>query len=224
MTATEYDFSVTRTQILERAFRQIGALSLGETMSSDQEVQGNLVLNTIVKSWQSLRTFLWTTSTFTEPLTAAIGTYPLPTSPSFVSIDRGYLRDTSSYDTEIKKISLQEFYSIPDKTSQGTPTYYSTDLTSLFLWPIPLTSSTWSFFGVGISKLKDWDTAGATGEFPAKWINALVYSVAYDLSTEYGIPINERMMLKQSAQEAFQMARNGTEELSNNCYTRGAFG
>lgn len=223
MTATDYDFSVTRTQILERALRQVGALALGETMSADQEAQANLILNTVVKSWQARRTFLWTISTFTQALSASVGSYALPTDPPIVSLDQGFLRDSSNDDTPLTRLSLSEFRQISDKTSTGDPTHYSSDGTNLLIWPSPLASAVWTFYGVGVSRLKDWDTAGSVGEFPAKWINALVYAVASDLAAEYGLPIGERTALKGEAESNFRTARNGSEDSTDMCFTKGAF-
>lgn len=224
MAATDYDFSVTRTKLLERAFRQIGVLALGETLTADQEAQGVMVLNSVVKEWAKSRTFLWAESTFTQALTAAIGTYTLPTDPRFVFVDLGYLRDSNNYDEPMTRFSMSEYRDITEKTDQGTPTHFACDGTSLYLYPIPLTSSTWTFYGTGVTKLKDWDTAGAVGDIPEEWKNALLYAVSADLSHEYGLPIGERNALKLEAEVRFRKARNATEDRGDSrCMTRGAF-
>lgn len=222
MVATDYDFSQTRTQILERAMRQVGALALGEVMSAEQEQQGATILNTIVKSWQSRRTFLWTLSSFTQAFTISVATYTLPTNPPFVSVDAGFIRDSDNYDTIIERYSLADFKRIPDKTETGEPRCFSSDGTNLLLWPVP-DATTYSFYGVGVTRLKDWDTAGATGDFPSQWINPLVYAVASDLATEYGLPIGERQQLKIEAESYFKMVRSGCDGTGECCFIKGAF-
>lgn len=223
MAASDYDFSVTRTQILERALRQVGALALGETMAADEEAQATLVLNTIVKSWQSRRTFLWSQVTYTQALSAGVGSYALPTSPPIVSLDAGYLRDSDNIDTPIIRSTLSEFRSISDKTATGEPTHYACDSSYLYVWPIPEATPVFTFYADAISKLKDWDAPGSVGDFPVEWVNALVFAVAADLSHEYGLPPGERQALKLEAENYFHIARSGTRGTEDSCVIGGCF-
>ena len=191
-------------------------------MSADQEAQGVQVLNAIVKSWQARRTFLWTVQTFTQAFTAGVGTYNLPTSTVFAYIDAGFLKDSNSVEFPIKRISLSEYNEIAVKTEQGVPSCFTANLTTFTVWPKPLDTS-YSFVGQGVVKLKDWDTAGGTGEFPAAWENALTFAVAADLAIEYGLPVGEQQALTTKAEAYFRIARNLPADVSDTCRVQGAY-
>lgn len=223
MAATDYDFASTRTQILERAFRELGVLSPGDRMSAEQEAQGVQALNALVKSWQARRTFLWTMQTFTQSLTGSVGTYNLPTGTPFACVDSGWIRDSNNVDTPIQRINFSEFQSITQKTLTGVPSHFYADTSTVSIWPIPL-DSTYTFVGSGIVRLKDWDAPGGTGEFPPHWENALTFGVAYDLSPEYFIPTGERTDLGARAERAFTIARNGISgDTQDNCRIKGCY-
>ena len=225
MTASEYDFSQTRSNILQRALRIVGALSLGETMTADQEEQGSSILNSVVKSWQAKGTFLWQVVDVTIAMVAGTGSYAMPTDPPLLTIDQAFLRLLSTTtDSPLARLSFEQFKAIASKTEQGTPTVFTCNDGYLSVWPIPLTSSTWSVIGTGVARLKDWDTAGGTGEFPAHWLEALVYSVADGLAPEYGLPVREWQALTMRAIAAFNDAKKLKMDVSDYSYTRGAFG
>lgn len=222
MVASEYDFASTRNEILARAFRQIGAIALGETLSADQEAQGVQTLNAIVKSWQARRAFPWLVQTFTQIFTADVGTYNLPTSVTFAYVDIGYLRDSSNVDFSIQRVSQSEFNKISTKESSGIPSCFTANLTTFSVWPVPLDDS-YTFIGQGVVKTKDWDDASGTGEFPSVWENALTLAVAAELAIEYGLSIAEQQSLTVRAEAAFRIARNLNEDLSDSCRVIGAY-
>ena len=222
MTATDYDFASTRTSILERAFRLVGALALGDSMSADQEAQGVQVMNAVVKSWQDRRTFLWSVQTFTQAFTAGVGIYNLPTSTVYAYVDVGYLRDSNNVDFPIQRVSTHEFNEISTKTDRGVPSCFTADATTFSVWPKPIDTS-YTFVGQGVVKLKDWDTAGGTGEFPASWENALTFAVAADLAAEYGVSLGEQQALTTKAEAYFRIARNCPDDITDTCRVQGAY-
>lgn len=210
MAATDYDFVLTRTQIITRALSILGAYTEGDVLSAYQEEQGQIALNEIVKRWQTKHTFLWTEKIYTTPTVASDDDYALPTDPPFVSVDKVYIVDDDR-DHLLEQKSFRDFMDIYDKTNKGFPDFWCIDHDTfaapvLRLWPVP--NEIWSIKMFGIIKLKDFDTASSTPNFPSRWQAALTYALAYDLSFQYPVPMGEKQAIKVERDETFLEAKN----------------
>lgn len=60
-TSGTYTSSRNRDQIIKRAARIIGAIEAGETMSAEEATDFSEALNAMVKHWQTLGQYIWTT-------------------------------------------------------------------------------------------------------------------------------------------------------------------
>jgi hypothetical protein len=67
------------------------------------------------------------------------------------------------------------------------------------LWPIPDNSTTTITFHYQ-SPFEDMDGASDDFDFPSEWIMALLYTLAWTMAPEFGIPLQERMALKAEAE------------------------
>lgn len=223
MTASDYDFNVTRNEIIERAYRIIGKLSPGEVLSAEMYQQAIIALNSMVKSWQSKHVFLWTIVEFTQGLTAGQASYSLSsTDPSVYAIDRAYVR-INNIDHPCTVASFRQYVDIPDKTSAGDPTVVALNgqiTPTLFVWPVP--TQTRLLYYSGIVKLKDFDTAAGTADFPVRYIEAITFGLAHKLSFEYGRPIQEQRELERQFQAEFGEAKTGERERAEYEFCDGA--
>lgn len=224
MPLSDYDFNVTRNEIIERAYRIIGKNSIGEPLSGEMMTQAIIALNSMVKSWQSKHVFLWTIQDFTQSLTASVASYSLAASdPAVYAIDRAYLR-IDNIDNPCTVASWRQYWDIPDKTSSGDPTIVAlnTNITpTLYVWPVPTQTRSLRFSA--LVKLKDFDTAGGNPDFPVRYLDALTFGLAHALSFEYGIPLAERRELERQYQAAFQEAKSGERERADLEFCDGAF-
>lgn len=224
MALSDYDFNATRNEIIERAFRIIGKLSPGETLSGEMMTQAVIALNSLVKSWQSRHVFLWTLKDFTQTLTTNVASYSLASSdPPIYAIDRAYLRIDNN-DTRIEVASWRQYWDIQDKTSKGDPTLVAlnTQLApTLYVWPVP--QQTRTIYFTAIVRLKDFDTANGNPDFPSRYIDALTFGLAHSLSFEYGVPLSERKELERQYQSNFQDAKGGERERADFEFCDGAF-
>jgi hypothetical protein len=100
MATTDFDWSSTRNDIMQRAFRIIGVLPLGDSLSGEQQLQAVQALNDMVKAWQTRHVFLWKVQQLTLSLTTGNATYALPTDPSVIGIEKAWLR-ISNIDTPV---------------------------------------------------------------------------------------------------------------------------
>lgn len=224
MPTSDYDFNVTRTEIIERAYRIVGKLSMGETLSAEMSVQAMIALNSMIKSWQSRHVFLWTVREFTQTLTAGVTSYPLAGSdPSVYALDRAYLR-SDNVDHPISVASWRQYVDLSDKTSTGDPSLVALDTQispTLYVWPVP--TETRLLYYTGVVKLKDFDTAGGSPDFPVRYVEAITFGLAHKLACEYGLPIAERRELERQYQGEFSEAKSGERERVESEFVSGAF-
>lgn len=215
MATTDYDFSQTRNEIIESAFRKIGKLAPGQALPGEQAVQGAAALNVLVKSWQSKRIFLWNLQELT-PLTFAVGEYTKALDNSVLGVEKAWYRNDSDADIKIDIVSYANYEQVvsksePEATSpslcainytHGTPT--------LYIWP--KASESLSVYLLAVKKLQDMDNASSTPEIPQRFYQALIYGLADILADEYGVNINERQYIKNKSDEYFAQALSSDYE------------
>lgn len=229
MAATDYDFSRTRSEIIQRAFRIVGALSLGESLSAEQSEQGVEVLNALVKSWQTgSHTFLWTEVVHILPIMdgynetalaagTALDDNILALSSAMYSEDAGTTR------RPLRLITLAEWRAKDLPFQPGKVEEICLDLTtkSVRFWPMPNVSAQLDI--VAIQRLKDFDTPGGAGDIPVQYIQALTFGLADMLAWEYGVPATERAQLHNQALEFLQQAKASDHDREDYTFVKGAF-
>lgn len=223
MATTDYDFYSTRNDIIARAFRMIGVLSLGQTLDGDQINQGVNVLNDMVKSWQAKKVFLWTQKTLTFSTVATDSDYVLEDDPPVMWVDSAFIT-LNGDEYPLASLSKQQYESIPDKEDAGDPTHFYCDnehSPTIYLWPTPNAVRTIRY--IGIVRLQDAETASGTLDFPARWTNALTYGLAYELSNEYKLPLNERGYLRNEAENQFSIAKRSDRSRQTDDFIKGAY-
>lgn len=98
-------------------------------------------------------------------------------------------RNNSGQDTPMFQYSYQDYFNLPNKTSQGIPTSWtynpqrSTGI--LYIWPTPISVLDVVKFSYARS-LQDLDTALNDPDFPTEWLEAITYQLAVRLSHRYG--------------------------------------
>lgn len=223
MAASEYDFNVTRNEIIERAYRIIGKFSLGDVVTAEMYQQAIIALNSMIKSWQSKHVFLWTIKEFTQTLTTGQASYSLAsTDPAVYAIDRAYLR-IDNIDHPCDVASYRQYIDIPDKTSTGEPTLVALNgqvVPTMYVWPVP--QQTRTLYYTGIVKLKDFDTAAGNADFPVRYLEAITFGLAHKLSFEYGLPVQQQREIERQYQAEFAEAKSGERERAEYEFCEGA--
>lgn len=219
MAATEYDFATTQSQIIEAALREVGGIYEGQPMSAYQEENGLQKLNQLVKSWQNRQVFIWTERTFTVPLVIGTHRYALEDDPTFISINKAYLRKaTTNEDIRLERMSWADYQDIENKTESGEPLIITIDPdvsdNEIVLWPVPLAAD--SLYILGTIKLKDFADADGTGNIAPNWELALIWALALELSSSYGVPLQERQWIEKRANVLFAEAKLGERKQITN--------
>lgn len=222
MAASDYDFILTRNELIEEAYRKIGALGDGQNISAGQLSTGNLKINSILKSWSGEGIHLWTVLTDTITTVAGTASYTVPTSNGLRYIDKAYLVDGAN-DVPIERMSLDEYEDIEDKASQGKPVNFSHRPAEgkVYLWQVP--NQVWTIKLHGVRPLADWESSSSTGEFPASWQNALRYALAVDLGEDNTIPLKEIQYLRAVAVDEKRKARGKEIDRAEDPCVNGAY-
>lgn len=223
MASSDYNFTLTRNQIISRALYMVGALPMGEVPSGFQLNHGVEILNTMVNAWQADNTFLWTQTAGTLTLSTTYAYNSLGLNPPLLAIDQAYLR-ISNDDSPLEIISWYDYQAISDKSSTGDPWKVALkpgNTPLLYVYPIPTTSRT--LYYLGVCRAQDWDSASAGADFPVSFMEALIYGLAERLAPEYRLSLNERTLLAAQAADAFRKAKRGDSAHVTGNFVEGAF-
>lgn len=118
-------------------------------------------------------------------------------------------------ETPIDLVSRQEYFELPEKTSQGQTSlaYYDAQLGSgvLYVWPVP-TNDTYRLTLSTDRPFDDFVTGSDSPDFPIEWGMAIVYNLAYMLAPKYGVPLDRLSLIKAQANELLMNANDFDRE------------
>ena len=133
-----------------------------------------------------------------------------------------YYRNENGDDWPLGKLSLQEYDLIPDKDEQGTPGsfYYEKALSEgVFYFDSAVEDARDTLRMTVHYPAQDMDSAGDTFDFADVWLRPLGYMLGLDLAPEYGIEIDQGLMLL--AQDAAKIARDSDPETTDMSFEPG---
>ena len=226
MAASDYEFLLTRDEIIEQAFIKVGALVEGEQLSANELDIGIKRLNLIVKDWQNSGIYLWQEFTEEQPLSVGTERYQIPTDPPAHCVEKAYLRQEIGVvqtDILLEYFSYRKFLEIYDKQSSGTPYCWTVDTANqeVILFPVPDARDTIILHCIKV--LKDFATADGSGDFPVNWQRALFYALADDIGEDYALSGTEQRKLQIKAASTFANAKNNERDVSDREFVKGAY-
>ncbi len=229
-TSGSVDYSLTRSALIKESMQLVGAISEGIDPNDTQYLDASRTLNIMVKAWQAYGLNLWTIETASIDLAASTASYTLGPSGTTGLTERPlkvvevYITDSDSDDTWLQPLSRQEYIRIVNKDQTGTPTqwYYDPQLTNgtLSVWPAPdSTSAAYTLKVVYQSPIEDMDADIDEFDFPQEWYEAIKYGLAVRLAPVYGLPYNDRLMLKREFDEILDLAKSWDTEQESVFFT-----
>jgi hypothetical protein len=115
-----------------------------------------------------------------------------------------YRSDVNGFDTEVELIGENAYRSQSNKASAGPPVeawYHPTMTTgTLYVWPVDGGANWDKLVLVAQYYPDDFDSASDNPEFPIEWSNTLIWNLAAELASEYGIPEREQGRLWRIAE------------------------
>lgn len=223
MAVGDFDFSVSRDQIVRGALQKVGAVAIGDPIPGEEFNYAVQQLNQMVKEWQSQNIFLWQLVPFTVTTTPNQATVSLPVDPVFIGFDSAAWVNGTNHEP-IELISWRDYQAIQSKADKGTIEKLCLSKMqngTIHVYPVPTTAVQLRI--VGVSKLKDWDTSTSTGDFPEHWSLALTYNLAAILCDDYGVPGGEEQKIVSKAGYFFGRAKGSNREGADVVRVRGAY-
>ncbi|MBI2725400.1 MAG: hypothetical protein HYX42_04035 [Polaromonas sp.] len=196
--------SVIVLDLIKRAYRLIGAYSIGETPSADESADGLTALNAMLDDWANEKLMLYAPTLDAITLTPGLATYTVGPTGSTVS-DRPMEIDPASYIqynslsypldvvtlAEYNALTLKSLATLIPDTLWCNPTFPNATIT---LYPTPtaaMTLNLWSW-----KQLTAFSAITDAVLLPPGYENAIVYNLAEALAPENELPIPAAVHLR----------------------------
>jgi hypothetical protein len=226
-TSGSTNYAVTRDDIITRALRLVNAIGQGEVGNADAVSEAAVALNMLIKEWQADGMQMWKMSTINFSMTALTSTYTIGVGATINQVaplkvlyafNRNSANATYPLDTPMLLYTKDEYDRHSSKSTQAAPSilYYKPpgattgNMTgTITLLPIPraadVTSN--SIYMTCMFPLEDFDASTDNADLPSYYYNALVWGLADQLSSEYGVPLSERGWIQNKAMMHLEKAK-----------------
>ena len=207
-TSSSTDFELDVADYIEEAFERCGL----EIRTGYDLQTARRSMNLMLAEWANRGLNQWTIKQRTQALVASDGEYDLATDIIDVL---GVVLRRSGTDYAMERVSRDEFLSIPNKTTTGSPTQFFLDRQigpNLKIWPLPENSTDVVIYDA-LTRIDDADTAVNTMNVPFRFYPCLAAGLAYYLSIKRA---PERIqMLKSVYEEEINRAINEDRDRSS---------
>lgn len=197
-------FSMTATQIIQRAFKRLGIAQEGEALTPAMYEDGLEEMNLLITEWNA-HPRLWIKEEGSLALIADQPSYVV--SPAALRIEFCRYR-LNGLDTPMTQFSRQEYYDQPNKTvSPSIPVNFyfdpQVDDQTLFLWPCPSTQTVAAGYSIRydyIRLMAIMNASNNTLDMPFQWQQPLIWNLADNLQTQY--PVNDGRLAAKITERA----------------------
>lgn len=193
----------TARELIKAALVKINVIDPEETPTATDSTDGLAELNRMLDSWSINRHMIYVMNEVTKVLTAGKGDYTIGSGGEIdtarpVSIESGFIRDSSNYDHNLDvNMSQTEYNWLGHKSSQGIPyrLFYNKThpLGKIYLYYVPDSSSTYTAYLYAwqpFTAIASLDTAIS---YPPGYEDALVGSLAMRFSVNYNRPVSAEL-------------------------------
>ena len=186
-------------------------------------------LNFLLAEWANKGLNLWTVASGTITLVPGQATYtPADGLPAdAVDYIEHVCRTTNgpqNVDISLNRISVSTYANIPTKSQSGRPYQIyvnrATAAPQITLWPVPDSSTTYTLAYWYMKRMDDaTNPVSQTIEVPFRFYNALVSGLAYHIALKRPEAADRVSMLKDLADESFQLAADEDRDRSSARFT-----
>jgi len=193
------DFNLDVAEIIEEAYERCGL----EVRTGYDARTARRSLNLMLAEWANRGLNLWTVAEGMFTVTAGDPSYVL--AADVVDILDVIVR-RSGTDYEMDRISRTEYFTLPNKTTQGRPSQYFLDRTitpTMYVWAAP-ENSTDQIRYYYVRRMQDANALTNTNDIPFRFLPCMVAGLAYYLSMKRAP--DRSGLLKAVYDEEFQRA------------------
>lgn len=209
-------------ELVEEAYERAGL----ELRSGYDLKTARRSLNFLLAEWANKGLNLWTVNTGTLTLVAGQKTYTTADGLPADAVDyiEHVCRTASggvNTDISLNRISVSTYANIPTKDQTGRPYQIYVDRATaapkITLWPVPDSSTTYTLTYWYLKRMDDaTNPVSQTIQVPFRFYNALVAGLAYQVALKKPEAAERISMLKDLADEAFQLAADEDRDRASN--------
>lgn len=200
------DFKSVAAELIADALSLLGVLAEEEPLPANDLVRGLRFMTKMLKQWEAQGIGSWVRTEGTLTLVASTPSYLFGAGGAFTTvpfdITDARITRTASNELPMERLTREEYFALPNKTSTGYPTQYfydrQRDNGTLYVWPSPdVGAGTFGF--TYRRRIMDIDAATDNTDLPPEWEKAITENLAYDLIAPYG---------KAGSEEAKKVSRD----------------
>lgn len=137
-------YTMTAADMIQNAADELGVAALGSALTSTEKTKALTRLNSMLKSWQMQGVNLWREDEVSVTVTA--DTTPTTLDAGVRQVFSARFVDSDDNERQLGQWERADYYSLPDKTTEGDPTIFyverERDALKLYVWPVPTSNST----------------------------------------------------------------------------------
>ena len=211
-TSGTYDFNLDIDEIIQEATEMIG----GEQTLGHEPKSARRSINLMLNDWQNRGILLWSIFTTAVTVDTSVTSYALADSVNDALIVT-YRASAAGTDTQLTRITFEEYNVLPEKSQTGRPTQYAVkrDLSNptIFLYPIP--NNNVGVLNVeAIRQVQDVNKSfNQNADAPARFLPCLTAGLAYYMGLKrVGVPESKIAILKSNYEELLGRAMEEDKE------------
>ena len=211
-------YQLTANQIVNAAMRKIGIMAKGQVADAEELTYGIQALNTLIPILRTRGMPLWKLTKATLSLVANTTTYTISQPNKAFKINQAWITPNNSGTNIPVELESIFNYNLLPTTSSGVPiklAYIPANTTgTLSVWPAPSAAvvSTYTFYYMYQDEFDIIVSDTDTVDFPAEWHLPLIYGLAYLISGESNVPIQDRQELQSNFDKFTLMAEDNAGE------------
>jgi hypothetical protein len=196
-------------EIITEAFERCGIDT--QTRTGDHAKSARRSINLLFSEFANRGINYWTVTSNTLTLVSGTSSYALPAGT--IDIMDAVVRDSSSStDTIINRITLQEYNQLPNKTSSGKPSQFMIDrqyTPVIYLWQVPNTS-TYSIVYWALNQQEDVNASNQDADIPYRWSDTICAGLASKLAIKYAP--DKFQLLNEMYERSFSFAASSDND------------
>jgi hypothetical protein len=196
-------------EIITEAFERCGIDT--QTRTGDHAISARRSINLLFSEFANRGINYWTVTSNTLTLVSGTSSYALPAGT--IDIMDAVVRDSSSStDTIINRITLQEYNQLPNKTSSGKPSQFMIDrqyTPVIYLWQVPNTS-TYSIVYWALNQQEDVNASNQDADIPYRWSDTICAGLASKLAIKYAP--DKFQLLNEMYERSFSFAASSDND------------
>jgi hypothetical protein len=224
MTSGTSTYQITRDALITAAIGKLGVLAQGQTPTTEDLSKGAMNLNFLVAQLRAKGIPLWARKEYTMTLTTTssylIGNGQTVNTPYPLKMLDAYVENIAGNNTRIPIdiIAKSEYNILPRNSSSSQPVKLAyqpfNNYGEISIWPTP-DSNVATNYRITMTYQRPFEyfiSSTDTMDFPEQYYLPIVYKLAVLLAPEWGIPLEDRRLLIQEAENYLKEIEDFGEE------------